>query len=99
MAETLQPYGDRLVVAPIKNAQTTPGGIVLPEASLEKPQRGNVVAVGVGQRDQHGKYHRPNVAVGDEVIFHKYAGQEVRIDAETYTIISEDDILAVVQKR
>jgi chaperonin GroES len=92
----LRPLDDRVVVQPLEAEETTAGGIVLPDAAREKPQRGKVVAVGVGKLLDSGNRGELSVAVGDEVIFGKYGGSEVEVDGEEYKILRETDILAKV---
>ena len=89
----LQPLGDRLVVKAIEAEQTTASGLVLPDTAQEKPSRGTVVAVGNG-RYEDGKRIPLDVAVGDEVIYSKYGGTEIKIDGEDLIILRESDVLA-----
>ena len=93
----LKPLGDRLIVEPLEEEQTTIGGIVLPDTALEKPQRGNVVAVGPGVRSQEtGEVIPMDVSEGDTVVFSKYGGTEIRIEGTDYLILRESDVLAKV---
>jgi chaperonin GroES len=92
----LRPLDDRVVVEPLEAEEMTPGGIVLPDAAQEKPQRGKVVAVGPGKLLDSGNRGEPAVKVGDEVIFGKYGGSEVEVNGEEYKILRESDILAKV---
>ncbi|MBA4105000.1 MAG: co-chaperone GroES [Pirellula sp.] len=92
----LRPLDDRVVVQPLDAEEVTAGGIVLPDAAQEKPQRGKVVAVGVGKLLDSGARGELSVAVGDEVIFGKYGGSEVEVNGEEYKILRESDILAKV---
>ncbi len=95
MAEKLQPLGDRVVVKPIKQEEVSKGGIVLPDtATKEKPQEGEVIAVGPGKLSDEGKRIALEVKEGERVIFAKYAGTEYKIDDEEYLILRENDILA-----
>jgi chaperonin GroES len=99
MAETatkLKPLGDRLVVKPATREETTKSGIVLPDTAKEKPQRGTIVAAGEGRRDDDGDRIPLDVKVGDEVLFAKYAGTEFKLDDEDLLILSEKDVLAVL---
>jgi chaperonin GroES len=89
----LQPLADRVVVRSIEAEQVTASGIVLPDTAAEKPQRGKVLAVGPG-RYEDGKRVEPQVAAGDEVIYSKYGGTEVKVDGEDLLILRESDILA-----
>ncbi len=92
----LRPLDDRVVVEPLDAEETTAGGIVLPDSAQEKPQRGKVVAVGVGKLLDSGNRGEISVAVGDEVIFGKYGGSEVEVDGNEYKIMRESDILAKI---
>ncbi len=98
MALKLKPLGDRLVVKPLEGEEVTPGGIVLPETAKEKPQKGEVVAVGPGARDEEGKRIKMDVAVKDKVLFAKYAGTEIKIDGDKLLILRESDILAILEE-
>ncbi len=93
----LKPLGDRLVVRPATREETTASGIVLPDTAKEKPQRGTIVAAGEGRRDDDGDRIPLDVQVGDEVLFAKYAGTEFKLDDQDLLILSEKDVLAVVQ--
>jgi len=92
----LQPLGDRLIVEVLEEEATTASGIVLPDTAQEKPQRGKVLAVGPGSRDEDGEYIKMDVAVGDEVIFSKYGGTEIKVGADDVLILRESDVLAKV---
>jgi chaperonin GroES len=92
----LQPLGDRLIVEVLDEEATTASGIVLPDTAQEKPQRGKVLAVGPGPRDEDGEYIKMDVEVGDEVIFSKYGGTEIKIGTEDVLILRESDVLAKV---
>src|SRR6187402_3621829 len=92
----LQPLGDRLIVEVLDEEDVTASGIVLPDTAKEKPQRGRVLAVGPGPRDEDGEYITMDVAVGDEVIYSKYGGTEIRLGSDDYLILRESDILAKV---
>ena len=92
----LQPLGDRLIVEALEEEETTSSGIVLPDTAKEKPQRGRVLAVGPGPRDEDGEYITMDVAVGDEIIYSKYGGTEIRLGSDDYLILREADILAKV---
>jgi chaperonin GroES len=95
-AVKLQPLGDRVVVQPAEREETTRSGIVIPDTAKEKPQRGSVIAVGKGRRDDDGDRIPMDVLVGDTVLFAKYAGTEFKFEDEEYLILSEKDILAKV---
>lgn len=92
----IRPLDDRIVVEPLDAEETTAGGIVLPDSSREKPQRGTVVAVGPGKLLDSGERGEVAVAVGDEVIFGKYGGTEIEVDGCEVKILRESDILAKV---
>ena len=92
----LKPLGDRVIVKAIEEEETTASGIVLPDTAKEKPQRGTVIAVGEGRRDEDGNRIPMDVAAGNEVLFAKYSGTEFKLDDEDLLILSEKDILAVV---
>ena len=92
----LQPLGDRLIVEAIEEEETTSSGIVLPDTAKEKPQRGRVLAVGPGARNDKGEVVPLEVAEGDEVIYSKYGGTEIRLGSDDYLILRESDILAKV---
>lgn len=92
----LKPLGDRLVVEPKEREETTASGIILPETAKEKPQEGDVVAIGPGRRDDDGKRVEMDVSVGDKVLFAKYAGTEIKVDGKKLLILKESDVLAIV---
>jgi len=92
----LQPLGDRLIVEALEEEETTASGIVLPDTAKEKPQRGRVLAVGPGPRDEDGNYIKMELAEGDEIIFSKYGGTDIKIGSEDYLILRESDVLAKV---
>ena len=92
----LKPLGDRLLVKPVEEEETTASGIVLPDTAKEKPQRGRVLAVGPGSRDEDGNFIKLELEVDDEVIFSKYGGTEVKVGGEDYLILRESDVLAKV---
>lgn len=92
----LKPLGDRLVVKPRETEETTASGIILPETAKEKPQQGEVLAVGPGRRDDDGDRIEMDVAVGDVVLYAKYAGTEIKVDGDKLLILKESDVLAIV---
>jgi chaperonin GroES len=96
MMLNLKPLGDRLVIKPLEQEEVTPSGIVLPETAKEKPQKGEVLSVGPGARDEDGKRIAMDVKAGDKVLFAKYAGTEIKVDGEKLLILRESDILAIV---
>ena len=93
----LKPLGDRVVIEVAKEEEKTVGGIVLASSAKEKPQTGSVIAVGEGRLLENGEQVPAAVKVGDQVMFEKYAGTEVKLDGEEYIIVSQNDILAVVE--
>ena len=97
-ATKLRPMGDRVVIRPAAREETTRSGIVLPDTSKEKPQRGEVIAVGNGRVTDEGKRLDMDVKVGDTVLFAKYAGTEFKHDDEELLILSEKDILAIISE-
>jgi chaperonin GroES len=96
---TLQPLGDRLILEPLEEDEATVSGIVLPDTAKEKPQRGRVLAVGPGARNELGKRIELEIAEGDEVIFTKYGGTELKLGADDVLIVRESDLLAKVTRR
>ncbi len=92
----LKPLADRVVVKVIEAEEKTKGGIVLPDTAKERPQQGEVLAVGPGRRLDDGSTAAPSVKVGDKVLFSKYGGTEVKIGTEEYLILREDDILGIL---
>ena len=96
MALSLKPLGDRVVVEPIEQEEVTAGGIVLPETAKEKPQQGNILAVGPGSRDEDGEHIQMDVKVGDKVLYAKYSGTEFKVDGKKLLILRESDLLAIV---
>ncbi|MDD5127967.1 MAG: co-chaperone GroES [Dehalococcoidales bacterium] len=94
MATKLQPLGDRVVVKPIEREEKTKSGIYLPDTAKEKPQEGEIVAVGPGRMTEDGKRIPLDVKAGDRVIYAKYGGTEIKVDNEELVILRESDILA-----
>ncbi|MCL2304795.1 MAG: co-chaperone GroES [Planctomycetaceae bacterium] len=94
----LKPLDDRIVVEPLAAEEMTAGGIVLPDSAKEKPQRGTVLAIGIGKLLDNGKRGEMNVVVGDEVIYGKYSGSDIEIDGKEIKILRESDVLAKVIK-
>ncbi len=97
MALKLKPLGSRLVVEPIEQEDVTASGIVLPETAKEKPQKGKVLSMGPGDRDEDGKRIPMDVKVGDTVLYAKYSGTEIKIEQQKLLIIKESDVLAIVE--
>jgi chaperonin GroES len=96
MDVNLQPLGDRLIVEVLDEEDMTASGIVLPDTAKEKPQRGRVLAVGPGPRDEDGQYIKMEVEPDDEIIFSKYGGTEIKLGSEDVLILRESDVLAKV---
>jgi chaperonin GroES len=92
----LQPLGDRLIVEVLDEEEQTVSGIVLPDTAKEKPQRGRVLAVGPGTRDEDGEFVGMEVAEGDEIVFSKYGGTEIKVGSDDVLILRESDVLAKV---
>jgi chaperonin GroES len=95
----LKPLGDRLIVEPLEEEETTVSGIVLPDTAKEKPQRGRVLAVGPGPRDEDGNYIKMELEEGDEIIYSKYGGTDIKLGTDEYLILRESDVLAKVVSR
>jgi len=97
MSLKLKPLGNRLVVEPLEAEEVTAGGIVLPETAKEKPQKGTVLSIGPGERDDKGKRIEMDVQTGDTVLYAKYAGTEIKVDGKKLLILKETDILAIIE--
>ena len=97
MSLKLKPLSDRLVVKPLEEEEITPSGIVLPETAKEKPQKGEVLSVGPGARNDDGERVAMDVSVGDTILFAKYGGTEVKIDGQKLLILRENDVLAILE--
>lgn len=93
----VKPLGDRVLVKPVEEDEQVKGGIIIPDTAKEKPQRGEIVAVGDGKSDDSGNKIALSVKKGDRVLYGKYAGTEVSLDDEDYLIMPEGDILAVIE--
>jgi chaperonin GroES len=96
MSISLKPLGNRVVVEPVEQEEITAGGIVIPETAKEKPQKGTILAVGPGDRDEDGKRIPLDVSVGDTILFAKYSGTEIKVENKKLLILRETDILAIV---
>jgi chaperonin GroES len=95
----LKPLGDRLIVRAIEEEETTASGLVLPDTAKEKPQKGEVIAVGDGRFDEDGEKRIPlDVSQGDTVLYSKYGGTEIKVDGEDLLVLRESDVLAKVEK-
>ncbi|MGH2619087.1 MAG: co-chaperone GroES [Anaerolineales bacterium] len=91
-----KPLADRLVVKPLEEEEVTASGIVLPETAKEKPQKGEVLSVGPGARDEDGDRIEMDVKVGDRILFAKYGGTEIKVDGDKLLILRESDVLAII---
>lgn len=96
MTIAMKPLGSRLVIEPKEQDEVTPGGIVLPDTAKEKPQKGTVIAVGPGDRNEKGERIAMDVKVGDLVLFAKYSGTEIKYEGKKLLILRESDILAIL---
>jgi chaperonin GroES len=96
MSISLKPLGNRVVVEPIEQDEITAGGIVLPETAKEKPQKGKVLSIGPGERNDKGERIPLDVQEGDTVLFAKYAGTEIKLDGMKLLILRESDLLAII---
>ncbi|MFB3917517.1 MAG: co-chaperone GroES [Terriglobales bacterium] len=96
MAVTLTPLHDRILVRRVEQEETTRGGIVIPDTAKDKPQEGEVIAVGKGKINEEGKVRPLDVKVGDQILFAKYAGSEVKLDGEEFLIMREDEVLGIL---
>ncbi|MBW4694103.1 MAG: co-chaperone GroES [Lyngbya sp. HA4199-MV5] len=93
---TVKPLGDRVFVKVSASEEKTAGGILLPDAAKEKPQVGEIAAIGPGKRSDDGSRQEPEVKIGDKVLYSKYAGTDIKLGTEEYVLLSEKDILAIV---
>lgn len=96
MAVNVRPLSDRVLVKPLDEKEVKKGGIIIPDTAKEKPQEGEVVALGTGKRDDEGKIVPFTVKQGDKVLISKYGGTEIKIDGENFLIMREDDILGIL---
>ncbi|NOY44474.1 MAG: co-chaperone GroES [Deltaproteobacteria bacterium] len=93
----LRPLQDRVIVKRLEEEEKTAGGIIIPDTAKEKPQRGEIIAVGPGKKNEEGKLQALDVKPGDKVLFSKYAGTEIKVEGEELLIMREDDIMAVIE--
>src|SRR5262245_6399602 len=93
---TLRPLNDRVLIKRVEEKEQVRGGIIIPDTAKEKPQEGEVVAIGTGKLLDNGNRIEPGVQVGDRILFGKYSGSEVKLDNEEYLILREDEILGVI---
>ena len=98
MSISIKPLGDRIVIRQVEAEQTTASGLVIPDTAKEKPQEGEVIAVGPGRVDDNGNRIPVDVKVGDVVIYSRYGGTEVKYDGQEFQILSSRDVLAVVER-
>jgi chaperonin GroES len=93
-----RPLHDRILVERVESEEVTKGGIILPDTAKEKPQQGKVIAVGAGKRADDGKLIPLELKEGDQILFGKYSGSEVKVDGVEYLIMKEDDVLGLIEK-
>ena len=93
----IRPLADRVIVKRIEEGEQKVGAIIVPDSAKEKPQQGEVVAVGKGKADKDGKITPLDVKAGDKILFGKYSGQEIKLDGEDYIIMKEDEVLGVIE--
>lgn len=93
----IRPLHDRVIVKRLEEVRTTASGIVIPDTATEKPDQGEVIAVGPGKKDESGKFIALDVKVGDKVLFGKYAGQTVKVDGEELLVMREEDLMGVIE--
>ncbi len=96
MSAKLTPLHDRIVVRRVEEAETTRGGIIIPDSAKDKPQEGEVIAVGKGKSNEEGKVFPLEVKAGDRILFGKYAGTEIKIDGEDFLIMREEEVLGIL---
>ncbi|MGA2963606.1 MAG: co-chaperone GroES [Candidatus Korobacteraceae bacterium] len=97
MAAKLTPLHDRIVVRRIEEAETTRGGIIIPDSAKDKPQEGEVIAVGKGKSNDEGKVFPLDVKAGNRILFGKYSGTEIKIDGEEFLIMREEEVLGILE--
>lgn len=98
VATTFTPLHDRILVRRVEEAETIRGGIIIPDTAKEKPQEGEVIAVGKGKSNDEGKVFPLDVKAGDRILFGKYSGTEIKIDGEEYLIMREEEVLGILKK-
>jgi chaperonin GroES len=96
MSTKLTPLHDRIVIRRVAEAETSRGGIIIPDSAKDKPQEGEVIAVGKGKSNEEGKVHPLEVKAGDRILFGKYAGTEIKIDGEDFLIMREEEVLGIL---
>ena len=97
MATKLTPLHDRIVVRRVEEAETTRGGIIIPDSAKDKPQEGEVVSVGKGKSNEDGKVFPLDVKAGDRILFGKYSGTDIKIDGEDFLIMREEEVLGILE--
>ena len=97
MATKLIPLHDRILVRRVEEAETTRGGLIIPDSAKDKPQEGEVIAVGKGKINEEGKVRPLDVKEGDRILFGKYSGTEIKLDGEEYLIMREEEVLGIVE--
>jgi chaperonin GroES len=98
MASTFTPLHDRILVRRLEEGETMRGGIIIPDSAKEKPQQGEVISVGKGKSNDEGKVFPLDVKAGDQVLFGKYSGTEIKLDGEDYLIMREEEVLGILKK-
>ena len=96
MATKFTPLHDRILIRRVEEAETTRGGIIIPDSAKDKPQEGEVVSVGKGKINEEGKVHPLDVKEGDRILFGKYAGTEIKLDGEDFVIMREEEVLGII---
>jgi chaperonin GroES len=96
---TVRPLHDRLIVHRLDEGEQTVGSIIVPDPAKEKPQRGTVIAVGLGKIKEDGTRQQPDVKPGDTILFGKYSGQEIKVDGQEHLIMREDEVLAIIDSK
>jgi chaperonin GroES len=96
---TVRPLHDRLIVHRLDEGEQTVGSIIVPDSAKEKPQRGPVIAVGLGKIKEDGTRQQPDVKPGDTILFGKYSGQEIKVDGQEHLIMREDEVLAIIDSK
>ncbi|MCK5650295.1 MAG: co-chaperone GroES [Gemmatimonadetes bacterium] len=96
-ADKIQPLADRVVVRPLEESEEMRGGLYIPDTAKEKPQQGEIIAVGPGKLSEEGARLEPDVEVGQKILYGKYSGTDVTVDGDEYLILRESDILAIIQ--
>ena len=99
MAKKFRPLQDRIIVKRVKNEERTTGGIIIPDTAKEKPQEGEVVAVGNGKKTDDGKVVAVDLKKGDRILFGKYSGTEIKVDGEEHLILREEDVLGILDNK